>query len=192
MRRGCTFPRGRRMPTEARCGGVRQVSARPVHRATRVFLSESERLTPLGLSAVEALIPTARSGDLHFHRRPITRAPERPTIKSGDAWALRWQRLIVEVLVVAATFALAFAATDTSGHGPLLSVAGALVGAGLIFEPKVTVPRGLLTSARSCCNHYSLTPKKTGRSRTSLTGHFLPFQNHPEICGTWSFELAAN
>jgi hypothetical protein len=89
-------------------------------------------------------MPTeARGGRvLHFHGRRITRAPERPTTRNGDARALRWQRLIVEVLVVAATFALAFAATDTSGHVPLLSVACALVGAGLIFEPKVTVPRG--------------------------------------------------
>jgi len=158
------------MPTEAWCGRVRQVSARPVYQARGVFLSKSQRSKPLGLRAVEralgsllspkaqgsrrvryqtlshnemivALISTARSGGLHFHRRLVTRAPERPNIRNGDVWVLRWRRSIVEVLVVAATLALAFAATDTSGHVPLLLVAGVLVGASLILEPKVTVPR---------------------------------------------------
>jgi len=63
-------------------------------------------------------------------------------MENGDAWVLRWRRLIVEVLVVAATFALAFAATDTPGDIPfMLLVAAALVGAGLILEPKVMLPR---------------------------------------------------
>ena len=50
--------------------------------------------------------------------------------------------MIVEVLVVAAMFALVFAATDTSEEAPfMLLVAGVLVGAGLMLEPKVTAPR---------------------------------------------------
>ena len=46
------------------------------------------------------------------------------------------------MLVVAATFALAFAATNTPGDVPfMLLVAGALVGAGLMLEPTVAAPR---------------------------------------------------
>jgi hypothetical protein len=86
-----------------------------------------------------ALIPTARSGGLHFNRRLVTRALH---MENGDAWVLHWRQSIVEVLVVAATFALAFAATNTPGDVPfMLLVAGALVGTGLILEPRVTVPR---------------------------------------------------
>lgn len=63
-------------------------------------------------------------------------------MNNGDAWVLHWRQVIVEVLVVAATFALVFAATDTPEEAPfMLLVAGALVGAGLMLEPKVTVPR---------------------------------------------------
>jgi hypothetical protein len=65
-------------------------------------------------------------------------------MKNERAWVLRWRRLIVDAFVVTATFALAFAAfaaTEAPGDVPLvLVIAGALVGAGLIFEPRVTVP----------------------------------------------------
>src|SRR5262249_37943994 len=63
-------------------------------------------------------------------------------MNNGNAWVLHWRHVIVEVLVVAAAFALVLAATDTPEEVPfMLLVAGALVGAGLMPEPKVTAPR---------------------------------------------------
>jgi hypothetical protein len=62
-------------------------------------------------------------------------------LSSGHARGLYWRRFTVDVLIGAATSAVAFAAIeDPAGNIPyLLLLASALVGIGLLIEPNVTV-----------------------------------------------------
>jgi hypothetical protein len=56
----------------------------------------------------------------------------------GNAAFLRWRRFIVDVLIVAATLAVAVTAVSmTAGIPYILPILGALVGMGLMLEPNV-------------------------------------------------------
>ena len=55
----------------------------------------------------------------------------------GNAWFLHWRRSIVDVLIGAATVAVAFAAIGVTAEILMLLIAGALVGIGLMLEPNV-------------------------------------------------------
>ena len=54
----------------------------------------------------------------------------------GNEWVLRWRQSIVNVLGAATTAAVAFAAVDTADVLYLLWIAIALVGIGLMLEPR--------------------------------------------------------
>ena len=56
----------------------------------------------------------------------------------GNAWVWHWRRFIVDVLIGAATVALAFAAIGVTAQILyVLLIAGVLVGIGLMLEPNV-------------------------------------------------------
>jgi hypothetical protein len=56
----------------------------------------------------------------------------------GNGWALNWRRFSVDVLIVAATLAVAFAAINSMADVLyMLVIAGALVGTALMLERNV-------------------------------------------------------
>jgi len=57
---------------------------------------------------------------------------------SGNEWVSRWRQSIVNVLGAATTASVAFAAFDTADVLYLLWIAIALVGIGLMLEPRAT------------------------------------------------------
>jgi hypothetical protein len=72
-------------------------------------------------------------------------------MKSGDnAGFLRWRRFVADVLIGSATLALAVAAIGTTvGILYIMSIAGALVGVGLMLDLNAMAQRAGDTSAES-------------------------------------------
>ena len=79
-----------------------------------------------------------KTNGLHLSPDPITR--KRASMKTGgNAGLLRWRRFIVDVLIGAATLAVAVAAIGaTAGVLYMLLILGVVVGIGLMLEPNVT------------------------------------------------------
>jgi len=86
----------------------------------------------------------------------------------GNAW--HWRRFTVDVLIAAATVAVAFAATGATTEIPYtLLIAGTLIGIGLMLEPDVTAqPAGDITPQPL----RPLKELKTARTGSQVIGRF--------------------
>ena len=90
----------------------------------------------------------------------------------GNAGFLRWRRFIVDVLIGAATLAVAVAATSmTAGilYIYILPILGALVGIGLMLEPNVMAQPPGDTGTESL---RALTEPKPARPGPQVIGRF--------------------
>ena len=82
----------------------------------------------------------------------------------GNAGFLGWRRFIVDVLIGSATLAVAVAAIGTTGGTLyLVSIAGALVGIGLMVEPNVMAQPAGDTSAAWLRPLAEANPARPGR-----------------------------
>jgi len=88
-------------------------------------------------------------------------------MKSGNAAFLRWRRFIVDVLIGAATSAVAVAAISmTAAILYILPILGVLVGVGLMLEPNVMAQPPGAESLRA------LVEPKLARPGPEVTGRF--------------------